>query len=763
MGVFSENALGFFNAGLMPLPIRADHKKRPAVKGHHGYEGKPPTREDIIQWILEFPDCNIAIRLPPFIVGIDIDAYEGKKGAETLEKLEKELGKLPPSLRITSREDNISGIRLYRLPAQYTGNRFIGTIPNHIDILHWGNRYAVAPPSLHATGRRYRWLVPAELGGPRAPVAGPQPDVDTSDWLPRWEALPSLPGTWCERIRAFTRVPEEIQEKYSPKFSESDGTRAGLAVLKKEIEVDWPAIRDKVGWNNSFYVAVKRIAELVAGGELAFEPTRKTLIEMAYAADPSMEGIESTVDSGFRTGLMFPRVLSQREEHALPDGYRATDIGNAQRLYEVLDNKARFVLKWNNWIVYDKGVWHIDDNQVRMFGMAKQVSRNLHTLAAKHISDETLHKSLIKHAYYSSSVAGISNMIKAARDLVPVTHSELDQHPEILNVRNGEIDLRTGTLHPHNPNHLLTTQAPVNYNPNSSAPVFLRSLNRWQPDLNTRLYLQKVCGSGLIGRVIEHFFVNFGDGQNGKSKFYGAIQHVLGAYYVVPNKALIVRTTHEPHPTVKASLFGKRFAVAAETEKTDRLSEASIKDLTGSDLQTARRMREDEWLFEFTHTLFIHTNHRPEVRDPGVGMWRRIRVIPWSVQITDQERDTMLLEKLYAEAEGILNWLVEGARLFLTEGIANEPVEVIKATADYKNTSNEFGQFLSTCTVPLPKAETKPKDLYNEYLKWCKNNGRLPTNGNQFGREMTNLGVNRKMKTGTNYYVDVQIIRDDLF
>lgn len=97
MGVFSENALGFFNAGLMPLPIRADHKKRPAVKGHHGYEGKPPTREDIIQWILEFPDCNIAIRLPPFIVGIDIDAYEGKRVQKLWKSLKKNSeSSLPP-------------------------------------------------------------------------------------------------------------------------------------------------------------------------------------------------------------------------------------------------------------------------------------------------------------------------------------------------------------------------------------------------------------------------------------------------------------------------------------------------------------------------------------------------------------------------------------------------------------------------------------------------------------------------------------------
>lgn len=762
MGVFADSALLYFNAGLIPIPIHPDSKK-PAVKGFHGYDGKTPSRETVISWINQFPNCNLAIRLPAFIVGIDVDAYGDKKGGETLTELEKELGVLPPTIVSTSRDDGVSGIRFYRLPSEFTGIRLVGTIPSHIDVLHWGNRYAIAAPSRHPTGREYRWRVPVSyrVGGPVAPLSAP-PAASDSPWVPTWADVPLLPEPWCKRIQALTKVPDDIVKEYAPKFKGTEGTPGGLAILRKEIIQDWPNSREENGWNNALYVSAKRIAELVAGGELDYGASRQSLINMAVTADTTMEGIEPTIDSGFRTGLLVPRTLQDREEFSLPDGYRATDVGNAQRLFLIAKDQARFVLKWGHWIVYDNGVWRLDDNQVRMFGMAKEVARGLHRLAIKHSSDSELQKRILVHARRSESVDGITSMIKAARDLMPIAHTELDQYPEIINVRNGEVDLRTGELHPHDPKHFLTIQAPVRYEPRAPAPVFLAAIDRWQPSLDTRIYLQRVCGSGLIGRVVEHFFVNFGDGANGKSKFYGGIAYALGDYFETPDKALIIRQTHAAHPTVKAALFGKRFVVAAETEKHDRLSEASIKDLTGSDVQTTRRMREDFWKFTYTHTLFIHTNHKPKVSDLGGALWRRIRVIPWSVIIPERERDTLLLDKLYGEAEGIFAWLVAGAREFLEYGL-EEPPEVRQATAAYKNESNDFAKFLEDCTQSISGSRVKASELFTEYRKWCLNNGKTPENITRFGKEMIGLGLERKGASSGNFYLNVSILSDVLF
>ncbi len=82
----------------------------------------------------------------------------------------------------------------------------------------------------------------------------------------------------------------------------------------------------------------------------------------------------------------------------------------------------------------------------------------------------------------------------------------------------------------------------------------------------------------------------------------------------------------------------------------------------------ARRMREDSWYFDPTHTLWICTNHKPTIRGTDEAVWRRMRLIPWDVTIPVEERDLDLASKLEAEASGILNWIVEGARRFLAEG-----------------------------------------------------------------------------------------------
>ena len=169
-----------------------------------------------------------------------------------------------------------------------------------------------------------------------------------------------------------------------------------------------------------------------------------------------------------------------------------------------------------------------------------------------------------------------------------------------------------------------------------------------------RDYLQVRAGAAATGNPTETVDIDYGDGGNGKSKFYGAIQHVLGPYAVVPHKSLLVAERHEQHPTVVADLFRKRLAVASETKRGRRLDDESVKNLTGGDRLTGRRMREDPWEFWPTHTLVMFSNHRPAVHGRDEGIWRRLRLVPWEVTIPEDERDEHLADKLQAEAPGIL-------------------------------------------------------------------------------------------------------------
>jgi hypothetical protein len=159
--------------------------KIPLVEGHHGGKGQPDgTSAQIQSWRLRHPGANIALRLPPDVVGLDVDAYEGKQGGATLAALEAELGPLPPTWVSTSKDDGVSGIRLYRVPAGE--RRYTAQAGTHLDVLHHGNRYAVVAPSVHPrSGGSYSWRLP---------------DTTTTHRVPRPDELAQLPPAWLAHI-----------------------------------------------------------------------------------------------------------------------------------------------------------------------------------------------------------------------------------------------------------------------------------------------------------------------------------------------------------------------------------------------------------------------------------------------------------------------------------------------------------------------------------------------------------------------------------
>lgn len=458
--------------------------------------------------------------------------------------------------------------------------------------------------------------------------------------------------------------------------------------------------------------------------------------------------------SGFDQDVATQAQRRSRHSHAegaLGDGYRATDVGNAARLVAAANGRIRYVHGWSRWIVFRDGRWIIDTGDALVTEFAKQVSRSMFGRAAQltgHDRDE-----LWKWAKQSEGASKLANMIRLARGIteVLVQHEDLDAHPMLLNTLNGTVDLTTGELRPHNPDDLLTMQAPVMFDAAANAPLWRDCLERWQPDPAQRDYLQRVAGSGITGYPVEHFFINLGTGANGKSRFFGAIAQVLGDYYVVPHKSMLVAQRYEQHDTVKADLRGTRLAVGAETQQDDRLNAAQIKDLTGGDSLRARRMREDPWRFSPTWTLFLHTNHRPRISDTSEGIWRRVRLIDWPETIPPNQRDPQLADKLATEGPGILNWLIKGALSYTRRGLL-EPDTIAAATAAWRAEEDKIGRFLHDCTIQLPNAQVTAHALHAAFQTWCTDHGEASETPKALGLALGKRGfestrVGRRRKT----------------
>lgn len=418
-----------------------------------------------------------------------------------------------------------------------------------------------------------------------------------------------------------------------------------------------------------------------------------------------------------------------------PDGYRYSDLGNALRLVAKTRGNLRYVPKWRRWIVYDGGRWRLDHADTLVSYKAGQIGKLLLTKSYIHelwkIADEKTRKEAVaRHlswARRSEMAAGMAGTIGAAASIpgVAIDHSLLDADPWLFNCTNGTVELRTQVLRPHSADDLLTMQAAVAYDPTATAPQFLAFITEILPDPEVRRFVQRLFGIVLVGAQVEHILlVALGAGANGKSTLTKIVADILGDYAVVASVDLLLALKHDTHPTSKASLFRRRFAHSGELPQGAKLDEAQIKRLTGGDEIVARRMREDEWQFIPSHTLFLHANHRPAIDGTDDGIWRRVLLIPFDVQIPPERRDSRLADTIVAEeSAGVLRWMLDGLADYLEHGLC--PPDIVKvATNAYREASDTVAAFLTDHGATfVPGATVSANYLMAIHGEWFNANG----------------------------------------
>jgi len=417
--------------------------------------------------------------------------------------------------------------------------------------------------------------------------------------------------------------------------------------------------------------------------------------------------------------------------------YMRTDFGNAERFVARYGDRIRWCEPWGCWLVYDAKRW-ATDNTGLVERLAKKTVRaifNESALVAQSNADGASNKAqaLATWAKTSESNTRIASMVRLARSEagIPVVPDELDADPWLLNVRNGTLNLRTGELESHNRADLLTKLAPVNYNPDSDAPVWRTFLNRIFADDQSLIdWVQRWFGHCLTGDTCEHVLpVLHGTGANGKTTMLEAIHRVLGDDYscdAAPE--LLIDTRRDEHPTELADLHGRRLVVCSESEKGRRLKIQLMKRLTGDSTIKARFMRQDYFQFRRQFKTVLVTNNRPRVDEDSEAVWRRIRLVPFNVVIPTGERDKTMPDKLAAEAEGILAWLVEGCRRWLDEGLP-EPSAIQSATDAYRTESDPVGGFFDECCTLDHSLWTKSNELRQAYEQWASEQGVKPVSG----------------------------------
>jgi putative DNA primase/helicase len=430
-----------------------------------------------------------------------------------------------------------------------------------------------------------------------------------------------------------------------------------------------------------------------------------------------------------------------------------TDLGNGERLVKFFGDKIRFCHPWGKWLIWDRRRWKLDDT-AGIYSFAKVTARHIFGETKLPGVDHEDKMRIAKWAVMSEMQGRVESMAKCAsrEEGIPVLPDALDRDPWLLNCRNGTIDLRTGQLRPHDRNDMLTKMAPVDFDPDAECPMFMQTLRTFLVTDELIGYWQRLCGMAITGQVEDHILpICYGTGSNGKSTLLNTLIDILGPDYAMKAAPdLLVARKQDGHPTDKADLFGKRVVVAIETDEGARLNESLIKELTGGDKIRARRMREDFWEFDPTHTVFLATNHKPQVRGTDHGIWRRLKLVPFTVKMADDKAKKDMPTQLKKEAAGILAWMVRGCLAWQKDGL-NPPKSMLDATQEYRAEEDVLATFLAEHCIVETGQSVFARDLYARYRTWAAESGLHQLSQTRFGKAIAERGFEKEKSSIIKY------------
>jgi putative DNA primase/helicase len=437
------------------------------------------------------------------------------------------------------------------------------------------------------------------------------------------------------------------------------------------------------------------------------------------------------------------------------------DTGNADRLIAFRGKELRYCPAIRKWLVWDGRRWAVDDQG----GIRRAAKKTMLEFLAQAVDSGDA--DLQKFAYGSLDARRINNMIAMAECELIITPDRLDAYPFLINFLNGTLDLRTGELQPHDPAQFLTKLVHHNYNPQAECPLFLSFLGRImgghadasEPELDRadRMveYLQRALGYSLTGTTEEKaVFVPFGTGNNGKTTLLATFLQLIEEYAVlIQVDTLMVRQESNNTQADLADLRGARFVMTSETEEGQRLAQGKLKRITqGMGKIKATRKYENPIEFPETHKLWMDTNSKPLIRaSDDQATFNRLHPIPFTVTIPPDEIDKTLPRKLLAEAEGILAWAVEGAKLWRRDGL-QKPPEVSAANDDWKAENDQLGRFVEECCVVVDAVNAKARQLYEAYRTWAEGAGEHAVTETLFGTRLRDRGYAKEHRRyGTVY------------
>ena len=431
-----------------------------------------------------------------------------------------------------------------------------------------------------------------------------------------------------------------------------------------------------------------------------------------------------------------------------------SDMGRSKIFSSKYKGQIQWCSDFKTWLIWDGKRWN-EDRLMQAVQLAKKLVNDMIVSALHNTSKATGEeevkraKQIFRDTVKARSERSIKAMIELAKSDISITADDLDSDPFLLNCQNGVVDLRTGEIKEHHPEHNMSKVAGANYVPGKKFELFYDFLKLITcDDPETIDYFQQICGMAAIGKVFhEGMCIFYGNGQNGKSTFLNSISKVFGDYACSINPEMLMSQRDGRQPIGITRLDGKRFVTAIELEEGRRMSSSVLKQLSSTDPITGRELYQKDRTFMPTHTLIMATNFLPKVGSTDTGTWRRIAVVPFKAAIHEKAQIKDYADLLFrTDGDAMLSWIIDGAIRYVKNDFhINLPDAVKNATKEYKSAEDWIGNFLYEC-CEIGGYEERGGLLYEAYSEWCEKNSEYKRRPRDFAAALE-LAGHEKRKT----------------
>lgn len=719
-----EIAIAYAADGYAVFPC--DDEKKPR-NGGNGYLDATKEERQVVAWWKQCPTATIGLPMAPNgLVAIDIDPRNG--GYETLAVLEAQLGPLPRRFR--QRTQSGGEHLLFSSP----GVALKGTAGKGIDIK--SNGYIIVAPSQGARGP-YEWLATEAIDPlpmpwlaylTKTPEAG---DFDSA--TPPAEAwttnVPDRELTSAEAEQLRQRLRE-----LGPRAAGNKTTYRAFALIfcnyGRSPEDGKPFLEQ---WNRS------------NGRPLDDRERSRQYRQILGKLDPADRG--AALGAGPDSfGLFGSAGSDRRSGGALAAGKpTGTDVDNGKRLVARVRCRFIYVHDEKRWYIYFDGRWQ-PDLLDRITEEAKALGGELRrealmdasaleatgapvptpaaddTEATERSVKITKSDALRKRGNAAESRARIEAMkaMASSDPSISATSKDFDGKPMLLNVANGTVDLATGELRQHCAEDYFNQIAPWSFESSATCPTFERFFGELFPEPAEQDWLHRALGYCATGETSEQIFLLlYGTGSNGKSTLLNILSEVLGDGYagVVDSNLFVTSTSEDVARRSKMRLRNLRAGIVNELPSGGRINESTLKQITGGDPIWGAALYQNPVEFRPTAKLLVATNHKPRVESQDFGLWRRMRLIPFTAQFKGEHMDKDLPDKLRREAPGIMAWLVRGAVRWKRQGLADTPPRFLQATEEYQVNEDQLAEWLAKVAEVDPNSTIPTAVLYGAYLR----------------------------------------------